>query len=176
MQQLAMRWTKKHLPVIALSQSLPPGVVIRTYKEGDKEALKDALIPLTEVRYSDEKLDEVILQRVGVRPEGIFLAEMNGEIVGTTTGYFNEDQTRGTLHMVSALSKAGGKGLGKILCQHAMDYLVNNGCNEIVLTTDDFRLAAIKTYLNLEFEPVISDKDMQARWDKVRENLRNRVE
>jgi len=152
---------------------------------------------LTEEIYTDQKLDEIILKKDGVRPEGVFLAEMctsssltnvtndsqkskiAGEIVGTTTGYFNKDGNSGTIHMVSVLDKAQGMGLGKILCQHAMHYLIINGCKEIVLTTDDHRLPAIKTYLNLGYVPVISglhtgqpiDEDMIKRWKDVYSKL-----
>jgi len=75
----------------------------------------------------------------------------------------------------SVLPEANGRKLGRMLCGHAMDYLVCHGCSEIVLTTDDHRLPAIKTYLNLWFEPVIDDgdEDTRKRWDAVMASLRN---
>jgi len=164
MEQLAMRWGKSPLPI---DPPPPLGITIRTYAEADREALKDTLIPLTEKRYDDAELNNIIIHKPGVRLEGIFLAEENGEIVGTTTGYFNGDGISGTLHMVSVLPKANGKGLGKVLCQHAMQYLTKNGCDEVVLNTDDFRLPAIKTYLRLGFKPIIASEEMQARWDAI---------
>jgi mycothiol synthase len=167
MEQLAMRWGKSPLSI----NPSPPGIIIRTYAEADREALKDALIPLTEKRYDDTELNNIIIHKPGVRTEGIFLAEENGEIVGTTTGYFNEDGTSGTLHMVSVLTQANGKGLGRVLCQHAMRFLIENGCDEVVLTTDDFRLPAIKTYLRLGFEPIIKNDEMQNRWTTVLNSL-----
>jgi hypothetical protein len=48
--------------------------------------------------------------------------------------------------------------------------LIGRGCKRITLTTDDFRLAAIKTYLDGGFCPVMwqdDDSDMKARWDTV---------
>ncbi|MFV0401738.1 MAG: GNAT family N-acetyltransferase [Oscillospiraceae bacterium] len=166
MEQLSMKWRGDRPPV----PDTAPGILITTYTEADREGLRAALLPLTGKPYTDEELDEVILNHFGVRPEGVFLAWMDGEIVGTTTGYFNPNGS-GTIHMVSALEKAKGRGLGKILCQHAMTYLVENGCREIVLTTDDPRLPAIRTYLRLDFQPVVKDEAMEQRWKAVFEKL-----
>ena len=39
------------------------------------------------------------------------------------------------------------------------------------LKTDDFRLPAIKTYLNIGFKPDLSTDDYKERWEKIYENL-----
>ena len=39
------------------------------------------------------------------------------------------------------------------------------------LTTDDWRLPAIKTYLNVGFKPDVSDDEFKARWEKVFEQI-----
>ena len=75
-------------------------------------------------------------------------------MVGTATGYFNGDGKSGTVHMVSVLDKARGRKLGRAVCGRVLQYLKENGCTQIVLTTDDFRIPAIKTYLSLGFQPV----------------------
>ena len=86
---------------------------------------------------------------------------MDGHIVGTTTGCFNVPESgdrickSGTLHMVSVTPQTNGMGVGKVPCSCAMVFLFDHGCEEIVLTTDDFRLPAIKNYLDLGFQPVI---------------------
>ena len=70
-----------------------------------------------------------------------------------------------------------GKGIGhamlsrglEMLCQRTASESMPDG-PEILLTTDDFRLAAIKTYLDAGFLPVLvsdPESDMRARWDAV---------
>jgi hypothetical protein len=52
-----------------------------------------------------------------------------------------------------------------------MDYLADQGYATISLQTDDWRLAAIKTYFNLGFEPVMTRADMPERWLNVKQQL-----
>lgn len=167
MEQLSMLWKNSEISTTACEKS----VTIRSYLPEDREALKSALIPLTEKHFTDEELDDCILQHPGVKPEGIFLVEIDGEVVGTATGYFNNDRESGTVHMVSVLEKVRGRKLGRILCEHVMRYLVMRGCTRIVLTTDDFRLPAIKTYLSLGFQPVQDTDEMRCRWNTVYKRL-----
>ena len=51
-----------------------------------------------------------------------------------------------------------------------LEELQARACPVVTLTTDDHRLAAIKTYLDAGFRPVLRydpDSDMRARWDAV---------
>jgi len=41
------------------------------------------------------------------------------------------------------------------------------GLKAAALHTDDFRLAAIQTYLNLGFSPMIAGENHRARWNTV---------
>ena len=53
---------------------------------------------------------------------------------------------------------------------YALEKLEARNCTYSILTTDDFRLAAIKTYLDAGFRPVLwadSESDQRARWDAV---------
>jgi len=175
MEQLAMKWKGTSADVMPTGS----GIIIRTFEPGDTDGLIEALVPLHEKIMTYDELDKIILKHDGVYPEGIFLAIIGQKIVGTTTAYFNNTPgdssapVSGTLHMVSVLPEANGRKLGRMLCGRAMDYLVRHGCSEIVLTTDDHRLPAIKTYLSLGFEPIINDgdADMRARWDAVMASL-----
>ncbi len=143
---------------------------VTTYQDGLREELRRVLMPLTEHVYSDEEMDNVILKREGVRHEGVFLATLDGVYVGTTTGVCNADGT-GTLHMVSVLTEASGHKLGRILCECAMAYLIDSGCTLLNLNTDDHRLPAIVTYLNLGFAPVVNNDEQRERWRKVYANI-----
>lgn len=76
----------------------------------------------------------------------------------------------GYIHMVGALPACRGKGIGHAMLAHALEELQARACPVVTLTTDDHRLAAIKTYLDAGFRPVLRydpDSDMRARWDAV---------
>lgn len=79
-----------------------------------------------------------------------------------------EDQ--GYIHMVAAHSGFRGLGIGHAMLSYALEKLEARSCTYSILTTDDFRLAAIKTYLDAGFRPVLRedpDSDQRARWDAV---------
>ena len=166
MRQLMMKYVGGKLPV-----SEAEGYIIRNYNEGDYENMLDALMALTIKRYERDELDSVILCKGGVRPESVFVADDGAKLLGTATGYTHEADNGGTLHMVSALPEAAGRGVGRAVCSAVVNYLVGIGCSFVDLTTDDFRIPAIVTYAKLGFRPVIDDDEMQQRWSALAEKL-----
>ena len=167
MRQLSMKFSRD-----CVAHPEPAADVrIRTFAPGDEEALKDALVSLTLHRYDDAELDRDILERAGVIPQGVFLAELAGMPVGTATGYITPKTGKGMLHMVSVLPEASGRRLGEILCGRAVAFMLAHGVKLIDLTTDDPRLPAIKIYLRLGFLPVADDAEMCGRWQDVLDNL-----
>ena len=52
-----------------------------------------------------------------------------------------------------------------------LDFFAGRGIARILLNSDDWRLAALKTYLNLGFLPVLNDFDMADRWQAIYEKL-----
>lgn len=94
---------------------------------------------------------------------------MDGARVATATAISHADG-RGYIHMVDSLPEVRGKGIGHAMISHALQILWQRGNREVWLTTDDFRLAAIKVYLDAGFLPVLTDdpeSDMQTRWDAI---------
>ena len=71
---------------------------------------------------------------------------------------------------VAAHPDSRGKGIGHAMLSYALEKLEARHCTYSILTTDDFRLSAIKTYLDAGFRPVLRDdpdSDQRARWDAV---------
>lgn len=176
MRQLAMKYVGGILAAPECN-----GFTIRNYTQKDHDGMLDALMALTINRYTDEELDRVILCKSGVRPESVFVADEAGRLLGTATGYTHEPDGEktgddgGTLHMVSALPEAAGRGVGMAVCTAAVNWLIERGCTYVDLTTDDFRLNAIVIYTKLGFRPVIDDDEMHERWSALAEKL-NRPE
>lgn len=58
-----------------------------------------------------------------------------------------------------------GKKLGTIVAATVTNKLAKEGCENPLLSTDDFRLAAIRIYLELGWRPYLYKPDMKQRWD-----------
>ena len=111
------------------------------------------------------------------RPDGLFFAceASTGRPVATATAWWSPrfGRLRPTLHMVAGLPDTRGRGLGKLVCQAAVAYMARQGATEVILTTDDHRLAAIAIYLGLGFLPMRyhGGEDHEGRWQAVLEKL-----
>ena len=64
-----------------------------------------------------------------------------------------------------------GKRLAQVVCQAVQDRFRREGFKKIYLRTDDYRLAAIKTYLALNWQPVTDSQDMLDRWKTISKKL-----
>jgi mycothiol synthase len=60
-----------------------------------------------------------------------------------------------------------GNGFGQTLSAAVTRRLIEAGYERIYLNTDDHRLPAIKTYLNLGWVPFLYQEDMAKRWELV---------
>ena len=169
MKQLKMR--REGAPVAA--RDLLSGYVDEYYN-GSAELVRDwlqichgALIP----DQNESWFTSTILQYPDLCPERdlFFVVEQGtGKRVATTAAVCHGDE--GYIHMVAALPECRGKGIGHAMLRYALGTLEARGCTYTVLTTDDFRLAAIKTYLDADFVPVIEqdpESDHVARWESV---------
>ena len=102
-----------------------------------------------------------------------FIENEEGGRVATISVITHKDRT-GYVHMVKAMLSERGKGLGHVMTEKALSVFSERGIEKVVLTTDDFRLPAIKTYLDAGFCPVVHgdrDSDINKRWDAVLEKL-----
>ena len=102
-----------------------------------------------------------------------FVCNEKGERVASITMITHSDGS-GYVHMVKAKLSEQGKGIGHAMVRYALRVFAERGVDRVVLTTDDFRVAAIKTYLDAGFVPVIykdPESDMQQRWDAVLKKL-----
>ena len=70
--------------------------------------------------------------------------------------------------MVACKPHFRGKGLGTLLSRLAAYVLLREGMQTAYLTTDDWRVPAIKTYLRAGFVPdTESQPDFFERWKKI---------
>lgn len=120
-----------------------------------------------------DHFDKLIRNRPGCSISDCFVIEENGNIIASITSYMLPDGD-GDIHMVACSKKARGRGMGKLLMKIALKKLTDEGCNGVVLTTDDFRVPAIATYLADGFCPVLREEDHAERWARILKELGKR--
>jgi GNAT superfamily N-acetyltransferase len=84
----------------------------------------------------------------------------------------NHHPFAGNLGWLAVNAEHRGHQLGDALVNEVVKRLLNGGYKHIYLGTHDFRLAAIKIYLNQGWRPFIYDEGMVERWEKIFKNLK----
>ena len=167
MEQLKMYF----LPTFAIPDDpLPPGYSISAFDPTrDLHAWCDCLRNgrLIEGQTDEEAYRDSILAIPEIVPErDILFLDHNGEHVGTATGFVYEKTNIGDLHMVGIREDYRGKGLSKYLTNAVLRLLLPRNPRLIQLTTDEKRVAAVRSYLRAGFLPVEYDYRMQFRWEQ----------
>ena len=80
---------------------------------------------------------------------------------------FEEYPQIGELGWVMTSPDFQGKRLGSIVSIAAMHTLYRAGYRAFYLLTDDFRKAALKTYLKIGWQPWLYAEDMEERWCNI---------
>ena len=174
MDQLIMNWTRK-----ADSQkwniSFPEGFSLRNFQENDADI--NAWLDLMQYGLTNGKEGPAFFKTCmqdhsHYSPDSIFFIEHDGAPCASIAIFCDGAQKHGYIHMVCASPSIRGRGIGKILAYIAVNELIDRGMETAHLTTDDFRLAAIKTYLAAGFEPQRSGSDdFNERWDAILKKL-----
>ncbi len=158
-------------PLPAPQVELPEGWHIRSYRPGDGadwcRCCQGGALGVEE-EPSEALFQRLMLSDPHIRPENVlFIVDDAGWIGGTTTMYCPDEPGLGTIHMVAVREQARGKGLSTPVCAAAIGRGIALGRDRITLTTDDFRIPAIRSYLKLGFLPVVDDWEMRRRWQAL---------
>lgn len=104
--------------------------------------------------------------------ERIFMLEnQDHQIVATAAAQNTGKPNHAHLHMVANPTEFRGMGFSKYVCWAAIDSMRKAGQMTSELSSDDFRLGALKTYLRLGYVPILCREDMEGRWLAVMEKL-----
>jgi mycothiol synthase len=124
--------------------------------------------------WTSERALEVLINADDVKTT--YVIEHNREIVATASARLLPQMypNAGYVHYVAASPNHAGKKLGYLVSLATLYEFVRLGCTSAVLDTDDFRLPAVKTYLNLGFVPYHTDDTHAERWSTVESNLEAR--
>ena len=153
---------------------LPIGYGLRSYREGDEEHWANIISDSFggRERTAQDTHTEITGRDVFVA-DGLYFVTYQDIPVGTACAWRQSvDETEvGYVHMVGVLGEHTGHKLGKWVSLAVLYYFRNNGFSCSMLDTDDFRIPAIKTYLNLGFVPVYVDETQPERWNVLFEKL-----
>ena len=159
--------------------TLPFGYQIRTYTKGDEEAWAEIINNSLGSGWDAKRCRRELTGRPQFRPAGLFFVTYNDKPVGTACAWTHPNSSHsatrewpgekktGYIHMVGVLPEHRGRRLGYVLCLCVLRFLRENGFQHAELRTDDFRFPAVKTYLNLGFEPDYVDESHRERWDAI---------
>jgi len=169
-QQLIMvRKTLENIPDV----ELPAGYAIRYYLDGDEDRLVPVFQTCFDRGWSRDRVLKTFIEDPIWSPNRMCVLTCGEEVIGTATAW--EDRRRpnhGVVHFLAVLPEHKGKKLGTALVARVLELLRSLGYTDAWLRTDDFRLPAIRIYLDLDFQPVTVDESHGERWEIVRHKLK----
>ncbi len=151
---------------------LPEGYSIRAYRDGDDLLLTPVFQECFDPGWSSDRVVKTFVEDPCWSPGRMCVLCRGDEVVGTASAWESRERHgHGMVHYVAVRSEHRGKGLGRTIVTRVLQLLERMGYPDAWLSTDDWRLAAIKVYLDLGFEPVNTDKSHKERWEIVRHKL-----
>lgn len=154
-----------HLPPFFL----PEGLSLLNHTEGMDSVWEDLIEKAFDHHYA---FNDCIKNGGGYRPEYVLYIAKNSVPIATATAVEKEDfPAEGWFRMIATAPEARGHGAGRLVCFAALHCLAARGYKTAVLSTDDFRIPAIKLYLSLGFEPIYTHESHKERWEKVMQTI-----
>lgn len=170
--QLHMRRTLSTLPPTVL----PQGYVLRAMTPSDLGPWTSLLDRNGELGHWDIDRSRRLFDPGSPMPlDGSFVVTRDDLPVATAqlhlhTGPDDPYSPVPELGWVSVLPGHRGLRLGRTVCSAVLHHATAQGHRTVFLRTDDHRLAAIRTYLGLGFEPWLYDESAPERWQEVLRN------
>lgn len=174
MEQLIMRWKNdgKEEPTLQIPANCR--IVDFTKLNG----AMDKWLDIVQYGLSDGKKDKEFYHKyMTLYPhyeenKCFFLLE-NEKAVATITVICDYEKKEGYIHMVACREEMRGKGYGTLLNNWALIVLKKEGMETAYLTTDDWRIPAIKSYFTAGFKPDVSTENFAERWNKVNQQIKS---
>ena len=172
MQQLKMIFNAENTPLPELT--IAEGFRLRTIADSELDAYNELRTSADFNAWDAETLHKF---RSKVLPDSMFLIEeaATGRFAAAATAETTdmpEFPQVGVLGWVMTRPDFRGRHLGRSVSVAAMHRLYEAGYRAFSLLTDDFRLAAVKTYLDLGWKPWLYLPEMEGRWRALSETLK----
>ncbi|MEW6357742.1 MAG: GNAT family N-acetyltransferase [Planctomycetota bacterium] len=146
-------------------------IIIRKYKESDREVLKEITAICFEgvsLEYHTEQMFGVIHGKdwrwrkkrhvdadIDANADGIFVAEEEGEVVGYISTRVDPETKIGGIPNFSVLPRCQKKGIGRRLVDAAVEYLKSQGMEYARIETLANNEVGLRFYPRLGFQEVI---------------------
>jgi mycothiol synthase len=156
---------------------LPEGFSLRAYAPGDDAAWARLLHENGELGDWDEGRIRAMIARDDPQLllDGTFFVLRNGEFVATACSLRHRSNTSGRelleIGWVGVLRAARDRHLAYILSRQILAHWQPRVRGDMFILTDDWRLAAIVTYLRLGFRPEIVHRNQVERWRRLAEGF-----
>lgn len=169
--QLIMRFNKWN----ALAElRLPAGYQLHTLTLNDIDAYTALMNANTQLgSWTRERTAQLFSSGADkLVPEGSYFITFDGKPAATAcTTTPKGGDPRYSVGWVAVAPGHEGKSLGYVVCLAVLHHMKSRALDEIYLLTDDHRLAAVKTYFKLGFEPQFTHESHAARWKALYEKL-----
>lgn len=167
--ELQMVWPADQSP----SWSIPSDYHLKLYQPGDEE---NFFLLMDRVGFPGWNQIEFEKYLQKIVPDGFFflIHTKSNSVAATAMGMHNPTDWHpfgGSLSCVGVDPNHQGKRLGSVISAIVTERLIQGGYKDIYLATDDWRLPAIKTYLNIGWVPFLSDVTMIDRWKEICQKL-----
>lgn len=146
----------------------PVGYRLRAGVLDDAPALAALLTAAFEQEWTVERVNRELLQAPDV--DTVYVVEApDGTLAATASARLTRDRfpESGYLHWVGADPSHRGQRLGELVTLRVLHRFRELGCKDSVLETDDFRVPAIRIYLDLGYRPENVDPTHGNRWRVV---------
>lgn len=170
--QLIMRWENDGEP--AKEPVLPEGITVETFPERENalnEWLDIVQYGLSGGLMGEEYYTKCMTERACYDEKLCHFIVKDSKAVATITVICDYEKMEGYIHMVACKPECRGQGIGTLLNDIAMSVLKKENMKTAYLTTDDFRIPAIKSYLRCGFTPDLSTDEFKERWAKIMEEI-----
>lgn len=166
--QLRMVWPASRVadpPVV----ELPAAYAIRQYDPADESRFYEIMRLAGWPGWDAARLRATLSKAI---PRGWFIvAERETDAaVGTAMCLHNYKRVTpfwGNLGWLACDPAHAGRGIGRALTAAVVSRFLEAGYEKIDLYSEDFRLAALKVYLRVGFEPLLYTDDMAGRWEAI---------
>ncbi len=146
-------------------------VTIRPFRNDDLPRIKEITVEAFEPVSIDRNIEQQIGGPINGRdwrwrkakhidfdaarePEGIFVAEDHGQIVGYITTWHDAEAGVGNIPNLAVAAEHRGEGIGRLLIQHALDHFRSLGLKYARIETLDQNPVGQKLYPSLGFQEV----------------------
>ena len=147
---------------------------IRTYEKGDEAhwaRIMDKVF--VDIGRTVEDAYANVINQPNFDPDGFCFVIHKNIPIGTACAWNRSIRSKqvGYIDMLAVLPEHTGQKLGKWLTVFLLHYFRAERITSVLLDTDDFRLPAIKNYLNLGFVPTYLHENHVQRWQNIFEKL-----